>query len=411
MEDGELENIDLDNSPEKTRQRGHLANGVPFSTLPSPTGTLAPGRVRMEGNCSCFRYMTLDFQDVSGAPGTLSSYDAPGCGWYTAVLELPAGAQDIQLRFNVFGGAKVCQVNRHASNEWVYDGGEKVPEAFDFARGDGVNAVFRITGTSLRSYVSHAYDFGRPPGVEPRPWESWGSNEDQVLVDCKAYNVARRASLAATAPIVLPRAVGSGSTPWNGRGGNAQSGPFLEGSTPGRLRMEGNTSCFRYMTADFKDVSGANQTICTYDLDGCGWYNCDVEIPSGARDVRVCFNVFGGARVFKVYRQKSNQWAHEGGEYPQEVFDFEVGDEVNAVFRVVGTSLHSYVSQAYDFGRPKGVPPKLWEWWSPNDEDIEADAACYKSRGTAGRQPSAASSPLFCLLGGFRRSRTPALEG
>lgn len=407
MEDGELENIDLDNSPEKTRQGGHLANGLPSSALPPPAGALAPGRVRMEGNCSCFRYMTLDFQDASGVPGTLSSYNAPGCGWYTAVLELPASAKDIQLRFSVFGGAKVCQVNRLASNEWVYDGGEKVPEVFDFASGDGINAVFRIAGTSLRSYVSHAYDFGRPPGVEPRPWESWGTDEQQVLVDAKAYNDARRASLAASPPMVLPRAVGSAG-PWNGRGGNTQSGPFLEGSAPGRLRMEGNTSCFRYMTADFKDVSGADRTICTFDLEGCGWYSCDVEIPSGARDVRVCFNVFGGARVFKVYRQNNNQWAHEGGEYPQEVFDFEVGDEVNAVFRVVGTSLHSYVAQAYDFGRPKGVPPRPWEWWSPNDEDVEADAACYRSRRG---QPSATSSPLLCFLGGLRRSRTLAVEG
>lgn len=336
----------------------------------------------------------------------LSSYDAPGCGWYTAVLELPAGARDIQLRFNVFGGAKVCQVNRHTNNEWVYESGEKVPEVFDFASGDSVNAVFRIAGTSLRSYVAHAYDFGRPPGTEPRPWESWGADDQQVNVDGKAYNDARRASSVAAA---LPRAAAAGvAVPWNGQGGSAQSGPFLEGSTPGRLRMEGNTSCFRFMTADFRDVSGASRTVCTYDLEGCGWYNCDVEIPSGARDIRVRFNVFGGARVFKVYRQKSNQWAHEGGEYPQEVFDFEAGDGVNAVFRVVGTSLHSYVSQAYDFGRKKGAPPRPWEWWSANDEDEVADAVCYRSKPS---QPIATASPLRCLLGGLRRSRAPIVDG
>lgn len=404
MEDGELENIDLDKSPEKA-----LAVGPPLFTGGLQAGTLAPGRVRMEGNSSCFRFMTLDFQDASNARGTLSSYDAPGCGWYTAVLELPAGVRNVQVRFNVFGGASVCQVDRFASNEWVYDGGDKLQEVFDFATGDGVNAVFRIAGTSLRSYVSHAYDFGRLPGIDPRSWEWWGADDQQVLVDGKAYNTARRASLAALTPAVLPRAA-SAAVPWNGRGGNAQSGPFLEGSTPGRLRMEGNTSCFRYMSADFKDVSGACQTLCTYDMEGCGWYSCDVEIPPGARDVRVRFNVFGGAKVFKVYRQKSNQWAHEGGEYPQEVFDFEAGDEVNAVFRVVGTSLHSYVSQAFDFGRPKGAPPRPWEWWSANDEDTEADAALYKSAGS-GPAPSAVASPFLCLLGGLRRSRAPAVEG
>lgn len=404
MEDGELENIDLDNSPEKARQRGHLANGVALTTVPPATGAPNLGRVRMEGNCSCFRYMTLDFLDVSGVPGTLSSYDAPGCGWYTAVLELPPGARDIQLRFSVFGGTKVCRVNRQANNEWVYEGGEKVVEVFDFVSSDCVNAVFRIAGTSLRSYVSHAYDFGRPPGVAPRAWESWGTDEQQLHMDGKAYNDARRASLAAVA---LPRAV-SLAVPWNGQGGNAQSGPFLEGSMPGRLRMEANTSCFRYMTADFKDVSGASRTICTYDLEGCGWYNCDVEIPSGARDLRVRFDVLGGARVFKVYRQKGNEWAHEGGEYPQEVFDFETGDGVNAVFRIVGTSLRSYVAQAYDFGRKSGAPPRPWEWWSEDNEDTDTDAACYRQRAP---QPSATASPFRCLLVGMRRSRAPIVDG
>lgn len=327
----------------------------------------------MEGSMACIRYMTATFEDIDGVQRVISTKDTPRCGWYTAQLDLPFGACRVRVHFNVVGGAPVCRVVRSEGSRWFYDRGVRVLEVFEMDFGDGANVVFRLAGPAPFSYVAEARDFGQPEGAAPRPWEWWAGSVCQEDADRRAYNAAwfrleedaGNCDCGDDVPVGGPLAQAF----W-------EAAPSI-GSQPGRLRMEGNRTCLRYMTADLKTSDGRSLSVSTMTEQGCGWYTADLRLPVGARDVNIRFHEFGGAPVSKVVRSDGARWAREGGQYPQEVVTFEYGNGVNAVFRIRGAVLRSYVSQAWDFGRGEDVPQRPWEWWCDDSSEFQRDSAMY----------------------------------
>lgn len=290
-------------------------------------------------------------------------------------MDLPWCARKVRVQFHVVGGGPICRVVRSEGCRWLYEAGFRHPEIFELDFGDGANIVFRLAGPAPRSYVAEARDFGRPEDTASRPWEWWAGSACQEDADRAAYNAAW-----------LREEVDEGDDGDDVPVGGPLAEAFFaaapaDGGQPGRLRMEGNRTCFRYMTADFKTSDGQALSVSTINgglpRPGSGWYTADLELPVGVRDVSVRFHEFGGATVSKVVRSEGARWAREGGEYPQEVFTFEHGSKVNAIFRIKGTVFRSFVAQAWDFGRGEDVPQRPWEWWCDDGSQLQRDHAMY----------------------------------
>jgi len=120
--------------------------------------------------------------------------------------------------------------------------------------------------------------------------------------------------------------------------------------TAGRCRFEGSASCQTYMTIEYSPAVGQGPLqIMSCDVPGTGWYQADVRLEPGARNVKVSFDVRGGGQVCAVHRDAPGMpWAHDanGGCY-REVFTADSGDGLDARFVLAGSSFHRYVSSVH----------------------------------------------------------------
>lgn len=160
----------------------------------------------------------------------------------------------------------------------------------------------------------------------------------------------------------------------------------------GRLTyIDGGNGCSRDMVATFK-LDGEEERT-TLKSNG---FNV-LFLPDGAVDIKVHFKLNGGKTVKQVDRSDPKQpWVKtEKGGYQVDVFDFERGDGVEAVFLLQGPLTHCFVAKAWDFGRHPWVKPRSWEWWENADEEcrkllpdldarLQSRASRYEDSGPCG---------------------------
>jgi len=98
-----------------------------------------------------------------------------------------------------------------------------------------------------------------------------------------------------------------------------------------------------------------------------------ILLPEGATEVKVHFEFNGGNTIKKVDRgDPKQQWIMtERGQHQVDVFDFDCGDGVDAVFMVQWTLTRTFVSKAWDFGRHPWATPRAWEWWENADTECK----------------------------------------
>lgn len=117
-----------------------------------------PGRIRFEvpGPKWCQFYMTLEYDTFDDSKVKMMSCDLGPYNWYGAVMDLEPGAKNISVSFDVRGGAQVCAVDQHNPRRpWQLSTrtGQTYREKFFFAKGNGLDALFELAGTSLHAYV------------------------------------------------------------------------------------------------------------------------------------------------------------------------------------------------------------------------------------------------------------------
>lgn len=147
---------------------------------------------------------------------------------------------------------------------------------------------------------------------------------------------------------------------------------------PGRLTIgdresgRAQTGRRRTMKVTCLDSQGMKRNI-TSDKTGV------IRLPEGATKVKVRFMEAGGVMIKKIDRQGGKkQWIREPRSSRRsscsiEEFDLEQGDGVDAVFILRGPIWGGYVAKAWDFGRPKNVSPRSWEWWG-DEEEVQRDS-------------------------------------
>jgi len=134
----------------------------------------------------------------------------------------------------------------------------------------------------------------------------------------------------------------------------------------GRLTyIDGGGGSSRIMVATFLD--GEEETTLKSDNSHV------LFLPEGVTSVKVHFELSGGTTVKKINRSEPKQpWEKtDKNEYQVDVFDFDCGDGVDAVFMVKGTMNHSFVAKAWDFGRHPWATPRAWEWWENADTECK----------------------------------------
>jgi hypothetical protein len=135
----------------------------------------------------------------------------------------------------------------------------------------------------------------------------------------------------------------------------------------GRLTyVDGGGGCTRFMVVTVS-LDGQKESAQVLKSDSTNV----IRLPEGATNIKVHLQVMGGKTVKKVDRSHAKQpWVKSSsGEYEIDVFDFDHGDGVDAVFFAQGSITHSYVPKAWDFGRPSIVKPRKWEWWENAEEE------------------------------------------
>lgn len=133
-------------------------------------------------------------------------------------------------------------------------------------------------------------------------------------------------------------------------------------SVPRRGRLtyvNGGGACARWMEVAFRAATGEEMTIQSDKTHV-------VKLPLGASDIKIRFGVIAGTVVKKVNRHHCEQpWIT-----PTEVEKINIasGNGVDAVFEVRGTSCHSFVHRAWDFGNDGSGMRGEWEWCGNSDQ-------------------------------------------
>jgi len=124
--------------------------------------------------------------------------------------------------------------------------------------------------------------------------------------------------------------------------------------TPGEFSYRGSKWCKTFMLVEFELYDGQPDKRSSLDCENCGHFEGKMRLPPGAINVKIRFDVWGGATVDAVNRRtedfewlEGRNWRNSfyGYRY-QEVFTFPKGDDIRAEFILEGTSLHRYVEEA-----------------------------------------------------------------
>jgi len=124
--------------------------------------------------------------------------------------------------------------------------------------------------------------------------------------------------------------------------------------TPGEFSYSGSMWCKTLMLVEFQLHDGQLDKRSSLDCEKCDSFEGKMILPPGAINVKITFDVWGGATVDAVNRRSEDfEWL-EGpvwrnafyGYRQQEVFTFPKGDDMRAEFKLEGTSLHRYVEEA-----------------------------------------------------------------
>uniref|UniRef100_A0A7R9ZHG1 Uncharacterized protein n=1 Tax=Pseudictyota dubia TaxID=2749911 RepID=A0A7R9ZHG1_9STRA len=310
----------------------------------------------INGGGGCARQMLVSYRTVENEKMAIES---------NSVVSLPEGAHDVKVRFCVTGGSMAWQVDRHDPKQpWTEP---CKAEIIKIPKADGVDVVFELHGTSQHSYVHKAWDFSKSASCSsPREnWEWCGDEKDRESLllcakDCWTQNVRELSPSdhQATHTSLLRH----------------KSSFSSKGTNLGRLTyINGGGGCARQMVVSYDSVQNEGVEVISVEVISDSTHI--VILPEGAHDVRVRFRVIGGSMVRKIDRHDPKQpWTR-----PSEIEEICIPnvDGVDVVFELRGTSLHSYVHKAWNFGSI-GSARHEWEWCG-DEHDEEYLFSCAKN--------------------------------
>jgi len=260
------------------------------------------------------------------------------------VVVLPEGARSISVRFSVQGGSMAWKVNRHDPKQpWIVPSEE---EEINIRNADGVNAVFELRGTSQHSYMHEAWDFGKnSKSNSSREYWEWCGDEKALLLSATCFWVQSVHKWVT-------------NTCRNITATNSSKGAVK----CGRLTyINGGGGCSRTMQVSYRTVE---KKMIAVDSDSSHF----VILPKDAYEIKIRFKVFWGSMAWRVDRKHPRQpWKEP---YEVEVIEIPHADGIDAVFELRGTSKHSYVHKAWNFGT--GASSARYDWeWSGETQDQE----------------------------------------
>eukprot|EP00658_Telonema_sp_P-2_P054989 TRINITY_DN43736_c0_g1_i1.p1 TRINITY_DN43736_c0_g1~~TRINITY_DN43736_c0_g1_i1.p1 ORF type:complete len:319 (+),score=34.28 TRINITY_DN43736_c0_g1_i1:238-1194(+) len=281
------------------------------------------GRLQMAGSGMCRRFMHVEYDTFDGwFRRRWSSQNSN-----SKCCELELGAKNVVVTFSVWGGRTVRKVERRqAGNPWATCGSR---EEIFISSGDNLDGFFYLQGTSLHSWCSGAYNFGRLAGERPESWEFWDHGDAAWRVDRLGF----------------------------------QFEPVRWGQAAGRVQMVSDHKCKITMQVKYDVEYGGlvfhrewSDTI-TKPKGLC----CPLEL--GARNLTVLFKAGDG-------RGRASKRPGLRGEAS---FDFGRGDGVDAFF-----SFHGKRFSACDFGKCGCEPAWEWECWDHKDATMRPDQLGFK---------------------------------